>query len=170
MDTKVTIFHDIYRRYAPDVNRFAYWLCGNADEAKDLTAETFIRLWTAKGDLRMETVKAYLFTITRNIFLQRRRDRAMVVALDESLIDPAPLPDARLENRSQLQILWAGLQSLPEIDRTALILKVYEDLPYAEIARLLGLTVAAVKVKIHRARIKLAALAKNVGGKHHEDH
>lgn len=59
MDTKVTIFHDIYRRYAPDVNRFAYWLCGNADEAKDLTAETFIRLWTAKGDLRMETVKAY---------------------------------------------------------------------------------------------------------------
>lgn len=114
--------------------------------------------------------ESVLFTITRNIFLQRRRDRATVVALDESLIDPAPLPDARLENRSQLQILWAGLQSLPEIDRTALILKVYEDLPYAEIARLLGLTVAAVKVKIHRARIKLAALAKNVGGKHHEDH
>lgn len=170
MDTNVTIFHDIYRRYAPDVNRFAYWLCGNADEAKDLTSETFIRLWTAKSDLRIETVKAYLFTITRNIYLQKKRGRTPVVELDESLVDPAPLPDAWIENRSQLQMLWTGLQRLPEIDRTALILKVYEDLPYAEIARLLGLTVAAVKVKIHRARIKLAALVKNVGGKYHEDH
>lgn len=114
--------------------------------------------------------ESVLFTITRNIYLQKKRNRKPVVELDESLVDPAPLPDVRMENRSRLKTLLTALQSLPEIDRTALILKVYEDLPYAEIARLLGLTVAAVKVKIHRARIRLAGLAKNGGGKHRENH
>lgn len=51
-----------------------------------------------------------------------------------------------------------GLQQLPEADRAALLMRAQHELPYGEIAAALGLSLAAVKVKIHRARIKLAQL------------
>jgi Sigma-70 region 2 len=67
MDARQTTFHELYSRYAEDVYRFALWLTGNPDDAKDITSETFVRAWTAPEEPRMETVKAYLFTIARNL-------------------------------------------------------------------------------------------------------
>ncbi len=52
--------------------------------------------------------------------------------------------------------MLAALQTLPEIDRAALAMRSEDQLPYDEIARVLGLSLSAVKVKIHRARLKLA--------------
>jgi RNA polymerase sigma-70 factor (ECF subfamily) len=52
-------------------------------------------------------------------------------------------------------MVWRVLQTLPEIDRTAFILRVQQELPYAEIARVLELSLSAVKVKVHRTRKKL---------------
>jgi RNA polymerase sigma-70 factor, ECF subfamily len=52
----------------------------------------------------------------------------------------------------------AGLQKLPEVDRAALLMRAFEEMPYEEIARALGLSLAAVKVKVHRARLALAGL------------
>src|SRR6185436_5576084 len=60
-------FHELYSRYAEDVFRFAHWLSGNPETARDITSETFVRAWTAPEEPRMETVKAYLFTIARNL-------------------------------------------------------------------------------------------------------
>jgi RNA polymerase sigma-70 factor, ECF subfamily len=71
MDARQTTFHELYSRYAADVYRFAHWLTGNPDDAKDITSETFVRAWTAPEEPRMETVKAYLFTI-RCQRMQRR--------------------------------------------------------------------------------------------------
>ncbi len=52
--------------------------------------------------------------------------------------------------------MLAGLQELPEIDRAALLMRAEDQLPYEEIARALDLTLSATKVKIHRARLRLA--------------
>ncbi len=158
MNESVISFNNIYQRYAQDVYRFSFWLCGNSDEAKDITSETFIRLWTAKNDIIVETVKAYLFTIARNLFLQRQRSPKQMVELDANMIDPAPRPDALAETRSELQNVLTALQMLPEVDRAALIMRAYEDLSYQEIARVLGLSVPAIKVKIHRGRLRLASI------------
>ena len=152
----VTSFHEIYLRYSQDVYRFAFWLCGDSDDAKDITSETFIRLWTAK-EVRIETVKGYLLTIARNLFLQAQRNRKLEVELDENLADATPRADAVMESRSELHAVLAALQSLPEVDRTALILRANENLPHREIAEILSLSVSAVKVKVHRARLKLAS-------------
>lgn len=149
-------FHDIYQRYAPDVYRFAFWLSGDAAEAEDITAETFARAWTRKGAIRTETVKAYLFTIARNLHLAHRRRMARQVALVDEHADPNPGPDRQTEDRLRLQAVLAAIQSLPETGRAALLLRVQHDLPYREIARILNLSVSAVKVKVHRARLKLA--------------
>jgi RNA polymerase sigma-70 factor (ECF subfamily) len=148
-------FHDLYQVYAPEVYRFAYWLTGDALEAEDLTAETFVRAWIHAAAIRTETLKAYLLAIARNLYLEQLRKRRPLGQLEDWLPDPGPGPETQAETRAELECAHRLLQALPEIDRAALILRVQHDLPYAEIARVLQMSVAAVKVKVHRARLRL---------------
>ena len=76
--------------------------------------------------------------------------------LDENLRDPQASPYAQAEQKAELRTVLAGLQKLPEIDRAALLMRAFDGMPYEEIARALGISLPAVKVKIHRARLALA--------------
>jgi RNA polymerase sigma-70 factor, ECF subfamily len=154
----VTNFDDLYRHHAQDVFRFALYLSGNHVEAEDLTAETFVRAWTAPEPIRMATVKGYLFTIARNLFLQSLRRRSRQVALPDTLPDPREGPHAQAEWSSELRSVLAALQELPEIDRAALLMRANDEMPYDEIARALGVSLGAARVKVHRARLKLAGV------------
>jgi RNA polymerase sigma-70 factor (ECF subfamily) len=154
----VTSFGDLYARYSADVFRFALYLSGNRADAEDITSETFVRAWTAPAPIRMATVKGYLFTIARNLFLQGRRKAARHVELSAELPDPGVGPHVRAEHDSGLAAALAALQKLPEVDRAALLMRAQDELPYEEIARALGISLASVKVKIHRARLALARI------------
>ena len=151
-------FTTLYRRYAPDVFRFALHLSRDRHEAEDITSETFVRAWTSPEAIRLATVKGYLFTIARNLHLQGLRKRRRHVALEDELRDPGQDPSARAEHSSQVRVVLDGVGKLPEIDRSALLMRALNGMAYAEIARALGITLASVKVKIHRARIALLAL------------
>jgi RNA polymerase sigma-70 factor (ECF subfamily) len=148
-------FQDLYESYAGDVYRFAFWLAGESTEAEDITSETFIRAWVRRNTVRTETLKAYLFTIARNVYLEHHRKRKNFVGLHDVYVDPAPGPDEKVESRLALLRVQNVLQALPEIDRAAFILRVQHELPYIEIARILGLSLTAAKVKVHRVRKKL---------------
>jgi len=148
-------FQELYESYAPDVYRFAFWLAGNRAEAEDITSETFIRAWVRSIRIRTETLNAYLFTIARNVYLEQQRKRKREVTLEDVHPDPAPGPDKRVESRRELLRVQRVLQALPEIDRAAFIMRVQHELPYTEIARVLELSLTAVKVKVHRVRKKL---------------
>jgi RNA polymerase sigma-70 factor (ECF subfamily) len=78
------------------------------------------------------------------------------VELDVRLTDPAPSPAARAEHRAELAAVLQALQRLPEVDRAALLMRAEQGMSYDEIAAALGLSLTAVKVKIHRARLRLA--------------
>ena len=158
MSTSMIDFHTLYERYAPDVKRFAIYLSGDFALAEDITSETFVRAWTAPDAIRVETVKAYLFTIARNLYLKELRRGGRHSRLDDGIPDLAPNPEISAERREELGRVLDGLQLLPEVARAALLMRVQNDLPYGEIAAALGLSLTAVKVKIHRARIKLAQL------------
>lgn len=151
----MTDFHALYQSYAPHVRRFAQFLCGDESLADDITSETFVRAWTSRGRIREDTVKAYLFTIARNIYRDHLRRGKRYEELAESLPDAAPGPQTRAEHRAELDTVMAALQQLEEADRAALLMRVQEDMPYEQIARTLGLPVTTVKVKVHRARLKL---------------
>ena len=150
-------FHDLYVSYAPDVYRFAYWLAGNSVDADDITSETFVRAWTKFGSIRTETLKAYLLKIARNVYLKQMRKERLQTDLKDTHPDPLPGPDKLAEDRAELEMAQRVLQTLSEIDRSAFVLRVQHDLPYIEIARVLELSEAAVKVKVHRARKKMLA-------------
>lgn len=151
-------FHELYSRYASDVYRFAHWLSGNPHDAQDITAETFVRAWTAPEEPRLESVKAYLFTIARNLHRKQWRRASRHEALDEAMPDPATRPDETAVNREEFQRTLAAVHAMPEMDRTVLLLRAEEDLSYKDIAAVTGLSVTAAKVKVFRARAKLTAL------------
>lgn len=154
-------FRELYNSYAEEIYRFALWLSGDRHEAEDITSETFIRAWVKHTRIRTETLKAYLFTIARNIYLGHQRKNRNHVDLDHSHPDPGPGPERLTESRLELQWVHRILLTLPEIDRAAFILRVQHDLPYDEIARTLGLSLAGVKVKVHRVRKKLISTRMN---------
>ena len=151
----MTDFQVLYEKYAQDVFRFAYFLCGNRADAEDIASETFVRAWNASGRIRQSTVKAYLLVIARNCYLQSLRRRGRESPLDEDFVDPRQAPHDSAEQRAELNHVMRGLRQLPELDRTALLMSAAEELSYEQIAETLSLSIGAVKTKIHRARLKL---------------
>jgi len=146
--------HDLYQRYAADVYRFALYLSGNPAEAEDITADTFVRLWTAPGPIRMPTVKAYLFTIARHLHADRRKAQARFTELDPALPSTERSVEARLTSRSEVDAVRQAIRGLSDADREALLMRT-GGLPYEEIAQALGISVTAAKVRVHRARKRL---------------
>ncbi len=151
-------FETLYRRYAPDVYRFAVFLCGRREQADDITAETFVRAWTSPEPIRVGTVKAYLFTIARNLYRADARQNARHEVLADMVDRGAPGPEAASIARIDLHRVLARLQQLSEIDRTVLLMRAENGMSYEEIAAALGISVGAAKVKAHRARARLAEM------------
>ncbi len=154
----MSAFEELYERYARDVYRFALYLSGSSAQAEDITAETFVRVWTARDKIRVATVKAYLFTIARHLHADGRRRDSRHSALSDGFVDPSPGPELAAAARQELGAVLAALQQLPELDRAALLMRAQDAMPYEEIAASLGLSLPAAKVKVHRARLKLAEL------------
>ena len=151
----MTDIEDLYDRYAGDVRRFALYLCGDAAMADEITSDTFMRLWMAAGRIRQPTVKSYLFTIARNAYTDLLRRAARLTQLDKNMPDTRVSAQTQLEQTAEVRAVLAALQQLPEIDRSVLLMRALDGMPYEEIAQTLGIPVVTAKVKVHRARLKL---------------
>ena len=145
----------LYERYAGDVRRFALYLCGDAVMADEITSDTFTRVWMVRDRIRQPTVKSYLFAIARNAYTDLLRRGAKHTELHENMPDTRISAQAQLEQSEEVRAVLAALQTLPEIDRTVLLMRALDDMPYEEIAATLDIPVTTAKVKVHRARLKL---------------
>ena len=146
----------IYRQHAPALLRFAWGLCGERSRAEDIVSETFVRLLTKAPRLETRTALAYLLAVARNAFLDGARQRRREVSLPDVVRAPGRDPDDRIDDARRLRAVMQALCVLPEGERAALLLRVDHELPYDEIARVLGTSIAAAKVRVHRARLRLA--------------
>lgn len=157
-------FEQLYRTYFDDVHRFALWLSRSPSEADDLAAETFVRAWGQRHRLRTETLKAYLLAVARNTYLSQQRKAARRAELPADWPDAAPDPDRRATARVDLEHVRRAIARLSEGDRTALVLRAENSLPYAEIARVIGISEGAARLRVHRARRRLLNVYLNRGG------
>jgi RNA polymerase sigma-70 factor, ECF subfamily len=155
MTTAVQDFHGLYQRHAAAVRRFVRFLGADAATADDIVAETFARAWTAGGSVRQETVKAYLFTIARNLHRRSARRAARQDDLPLELVDEAVSAERVTVARSDLAAVLSAMQRLTPDDRAAVLMRAIDGLSYEEIARALGLSISNAKVRVHRARVKL---------------
>jgi RNA polymerase sigma-70 factor (ECF subfamily) len=149
---------ELYRRYRGPVQQYLYRLCGSADQAEELAQETFIKacagLLTFRGDCSVAT---WLFRIARNVYLDSlRRPNPARIDTDELLAIPDSGsygdPARRYAASEERDLIALALAQLPEKQRTILLLRDVEELAYVEIADVLNISLAAVKVNLLRAR------------------
>ncbi|MGE5360463.1 MAG: RNA polymerase sigma factor [Bacteroidales bacterium] len=150
-------FGSLFERYWPDVFRFAVYLTGNRADAEDIASETFARAWASPGEIRVGTVKAYLFMIARNLSVDLRRATREVVEFDPDAAASGSGPEEALIERDSVRAILGMLGDLTELDRAALLMRGVGGLSYEETAAALGLSAGATRVRVHRARAKLAA-------------
>ncbi len=150
----------LYRQHALAVFRFAYGLCRNRSEAEDIVSEAFARVITRAHKIESATARAYLLTVARNVFLDSKRRRARDTRVAQEMEHEPSDTVSRLEDRARLAGALKALGALPEGERAALLLRLDHALPYEQIAATLGISVAAAKVRVHRARMRLASARK----------
>jgi RNA polymerase sigma-70 factor, ECF subfamily len=145
-------FHSLYDAHARDVFRFARYLTGSDDAAADITSETFLRAWAGRDAVRVATAKAYLLAIARNLCRDRGRHAQQWQAAQMPERVVAPDAEAKLE----LQRTLDAIDALPIEYREPLLLAA-SGVGYDEIGRVLGIASGTVKIRVHRARLKLVA-------------
>jgi RNA polymerase sigma-70 factor, ECF subfamily len=152
-------FSAIYERHAQDVYRFALYLSGDFALAQDLAAETFAKAWVARDRIRVGSVKAYLLMIARNLYRDEKRRRGAVpLPANLEVADTAAGPEASAQARHELQRVLDALREIPDADRELLSMAAIEGLTHQAIATALEISVDAVKVRVHRARVRLNAV------------
>jgi RNA polymerase sigma-70 factor (ECF subfamily) len=149
---------ELYRRYREPIVRYLARLSGSIDLAEELAQETFVKAYTGLLTFRGDcSVSTWLFRIARNTYLNSlRRPDPTRIDTDEFLAipDQAGSSDpvrsyAAVEQRGLIEL---ALGQLPEQQRSVLLLRDAEGLSYIEIAGVLGISLAAVKVNLFRAR------------------
>ena len=160
MSKHLMSFHKLYHTYSSDVYRFAFYLSANEDDAKDICSETFYRAWVSKTDLNHKTIKSYLFTIARNLYLKSIKN--IKIDLNESTLLSDKDTASQVENQEKIQYILNFLQKFPEEDRSAFSLRIHENLPYEEISKILCISVSNVKVKVYRIRQKIKEYCKEM--------
>jgi len=139
----------------------AFRMTGNVADAQDAVQETFIRLHL--GVRKIDAARgvgpwlgAVAVNACHDIGRRRRRSRLMPVpAVDVEIPDSMPDPERRLSGRESEECLRAGLATLPEKERSALLLREMQGLTTAEVARALGSSEVTVRSQISSARLKL---------------
>ncbi|MFA6110084.1 MAG: RNA polymerase sigma factor [Candidatus Latescibacterota bacterium] len=153
-------FRSLCAAHQDRVFTYARYLLGSAEDAEDVTQEVLVRLWDRGRGIAPEGLPAWLTRVTRNACLDLLRQRhwrpAHETDVDAELVeDPAPGPAAQTEAAEMHRQLQAGLQRLPEVQRSIVVLREIEGLAYEEIARALELPLNTVKVYLHRGRAQL---------------
>lgn len=145
----------------PALRRYAATLLRNRDEADDLVHDCLVRALDKLHTRRQEAdVRAWLFTIMHNLFIsqmRRRRSRPLPETLDETHEASHSQP-ASQEDRLQWRDLLRGLASLPEEQRSVVLLVSVEDLSYAEAAQVLQVPIGTVMSRLARGRDRLRQL------------
>src|SRR5262249_29197196 len=160
----MTDIESLYKRYAPDVRRFVLFLCGDTVIADEITSDTFVSAWLARERIRQPTVKSYLFAIARNLYLDLQSRQVRHVELEEHMTDKRIGAQMHMEQTAEVRAVLAALRQLPEMDRTALLMRALDEMPYEEIADTLGIPIVTAKVKVHRARLKLMQTRQPLAG------
>ncbi|MBQ8578890.1 MAG: RNA polymerase sigma factor [Clostridia bacterium] len=153
-------FEMIYTEYFPRVYAFLYRLCKDESTAEELTQETFLQAFTSfyrfRGDSELFT---WLASIAKHVFYTYlRKNRLQLGAINLDLLadavcaDAADSPEEVAERHAVQESVRRLLDKIPEKYRDVVMLRLYADLPFAEVAAALKISENSAKVIYHRAK------------------
>lgn len=151
-------YEELVRRYERLVGRVIYPYAGREAAVEDLVQETFLRAYDRLSTFNPEyRFKTWLLAIANNLGIDTLRRRREVVEFNPELHAPlAHGPEAAATEADRARGVQDAVMTLPEAYSVPLVLRYAEDLTYAEIAEVLGITVPALKSRLFRARNMLA--------------
>jgi RNA polymerase sigma-70 factor (ECF subfamily) len=140
-------------------------MCGNVEDAGDVAQESLISMARSVRGFRGDaSVSSWLYTIARRFCIKKRRRSKFAPAREESLdapatdvaqhlADPTPNPEQTAANRELATVLTHAIDALEPSQREVLVLRDVEGLSAPEVAKILDMSVDAVKSRLHRARV-----------------
>jgi len=155
----------LLERHQARIYRFGMKMCRNPEDAQDVLQETLLAMARSVGDFREESsISTWLYSIARGFCVKKRRKSKFaperlgsletdIPAEVHRLLDPRRLPDEELADKELQEALEKSIDSLDPIYREVLLLRDFEGLTASETAEALGVSLDAVKSRLHRARL-----------------
>ena len=154
------LFEELYCRYYKPLFLYAYSLTHAQADAEDLTANTFVKaLTTFSGG----NIQAWLYTVLRNEFLDLQKKRSREALVGDEIMDSIPAEEDVYSiylHNERLHWLYRQISRLPELEREVMLLTVQTDYKDSNLAEILGITTANVRVLRHRAKTKILNASK----------
>ncbi len=154
----------LLERHQQRVFGFGVKMCGDSEDAKDVAQDTLLTMARTMKDFRGEaSLSTWLYTVARSFCIKKRRRTKGAPAFHEPLDrvhhdisgEPSSTPEQALLGREARETVAAALDELEPEAREVVVLRDIEGLTAAEVAEVTGVSVAAVKSRLHRARAAL---------------
>ncbi len=149
----------LYVRYSAQVRNFAMGFLQNEGDADDVTHDVFVNLWQQRDEISdIESLKAYLFTMTRNaifsIFRHRRIAETYMAASSET--------EEKITTTDLLELVQLTIDSMPEQRRRIFTMNRFDHLTYDEIAGALGISRKTVEYHMSQALARLRKISRHI--------
>jgi len=163
-------FEKILDKYHIPIINFIYRLIGDKSESEDLAQEVFLRVYrSSQNYIPKAKFSTYIYKISKNLALNelRRRDSQKLSFLEEMAVVkegeilPRQISNDKLsvskeiERKDLIEVVKKAIETLPEKQRIAVILRRYEGFSYEEIAKIMSCSISAVKSLLNRAKLTL---------------
>ena len=163
-------FDEIFRRYAPKLHRAMRRQLRNPDDADELVQQTFLHLHRARRDFRPGSrLRPWIYTIAFNLrrefFRKRaRRPETLVDFRERDTRSTGLTAEDGMVRAQAAEAMRKALEALTEDQREVVVLHWFEELPFAEIAQIVGTSVGTAKVRAHRGYAKLRQVLERESG------
>ena len=157
-------FKEIFIQYSKEINSYIYFLSGNENLSKDLTQDTFLKLWERADKIKMQSVGSLLYTISKNLYLdQYRREQVKFKywKSPRSTVENEN-PEYLMEQQEFHQRLTETIERLSEPQRVVFLMNRVEKLKYREIAEKLDISIKTVEKRMQQALLALHKLHKKI--------
>ncbi len=146
-------FEQIFDNWYEPIRNFLYYKTGDIKSAEDLAQDVFLKIWEKRSEIRMETVRPFLYRLANNMFLNRQEHLKVVMKFK---FDFQPgvnheSPEFQLELNEFDARLQKAIGELDDKKRTVFLMNRIERLTYGEIAENIGITVKAVEKRMEKA-------------------
>lgn len=152
------VFDSVWLPHQAAFYRLAFYILENEDEARDAVQDLYLKLWDMREQLdSIGNPKAYGLHLLRNRCIDRIRSRTRhrQTALDELSAGTEESPEEGLGRREEILLLRKAMEKLPEKQKKLLEMRVFQEMEYARISELTGLSQVNVRVSLTLARKNL---------------
>lgn len=152
-EKNVDWFKQVFNDYFEYIRNFLYYLSGNITLAEDLSQDVFLILWEEHQKIRKESVRAFLYTVAKNLYFKHHRKTKINLSFINSLLleQDHESPEFILELREFDKKLQQAISEVPEKTRIVFLMSRIDRMTYAEIAETLKLSLKAVEKHMTKA-------------------